>query len=114
MMMDSDEQGRLKVRFHRSARIRPGKVQDVLKLAGQVTEYLRRARPEFPAEAYTEQFGAVGTIHLFWDVESMAALETARSQLLSEVDYMTMAKQAGRLFIEGSARDQLLMMIPRR
>ncbi len=109
-MMDPDE---LRVRFHRSARIRPGKVGDVLKLGNQVIKHLHAEYPQFRANAYTEQFGDVGTVHLFWDLDSMASLEEARAKLLSQGDYMVMAKRASGLFIEGTPRDQLLMSIPR-
>jgi hypothetical protein len=84
-----------------------------LKLSNRVLDHLNDQYPDFRPTAYTEQFGDVGTIHLFWDLDSLASLEQARSTLLSQGDYMVMAKRAGNLFIEGTPRDQLLVHVPR-
>ena len=54
-----------KFRWHRSVRISSGNGQEAIQFAKEVSEYVNKKYPEIFAYAYTEVFGAEGTLHFF-------------------------------------------------
>ncbi|MBW8011739.1 MAG: hypothetical protein FVQ83_10945 [Chloroflexi bacterium] len=60
---------------------------------------------------FTEQYGAVGTIHWYADYEDVATLDRVGGQLSSDEGYYALLGKATDLFIQGSTKDTLMASV---
>ena len=107
-----EQKTQLNVRVHRTARIGDGMALQAFQFAKEITEYVNTKYPHVSVRVYTEAFGAVGTIHWFMDYKDLATLEQTMAQLFKDAGFLAILGKATGLFIEGSAHDTLLMLIP--
>jgi hypothetical protein len=79
--------------------------------AKEIAEYLNANYSHTHVQAYSEQFGAFGTLHWMSDFESMASMGEFMAQLQQDEDYVAITSRAADLVIEGSVHDTLMMSL---
>ncbi len=95
-------------RFHRTAQASRGKLQDAIKFAKEVTEYLNAKYTPLSVQAYSEVFGDGGRIHWYADYQDLATIEKINAQLLTDQGYWAILTKWADAFIEGSVHDTLM------
>lgn len=96
------------VRFQRKARAQGGRFPEAIAWANEVSAYLNE-KHGISLEVHVEAFGDGNTIYWFSDYEDLATVERLNANLMADMDYWGMLKQANEanLFIDGSLQDKL-------
>lgn len=97
------------VYISRRATAKPGKIQDAVKWALEVADYINN-KFETNLGVYTQRYGdnAVGTLYWVGKLESMAKYEELTNKLNEDEGYLTRIQEFVKLFVEGTTFDSLL------
>ena len=98
-------------RLHRTGHVSRGKALEGIKWAKEVAEYINARYAPISVQAYSEIFGAIGTVHWYADYEDLATLERFNGQLLMDQEYQALISKTADLFIEGSFHDTLIQSL---
>ncbi|MGD0662864.1 MAG: DUF6039 family protein [Syntrophorhabdales bacterium] len=85
------------VRWTRSGRIAPGKDQQAIQWAKEITEYINK-KYSGHLSVYMDCFGELGTVRWFEDFENLAAVEKRMQQVMADQEYWQRVSQAPTLF----------------
>ncbi len=95
------------VRLERAAIIAPGKREEALQFAGEVTSYIGDT---FGTEVTwgLEIGGAFGRIHWYADYENLAEMEQDLVNTMSDEGYLKLTDDAEGIFLGGRTEDTLV------
>ncbi len=94
------------VRWTRSGRIAPGKDQQAIQWAKELTDWANKKYGSH-LSVYMDCFGEVGTLRWFADYENLATLETRMQQVMADKEFLQRVSQVPALF-QGSVFDTVM------
>jgi len=89
------------VRWTRSGRIAPGKDQQAIQWAKELTDWANKKYGGH-LSVYMDCFGELGTLRWFADFENLAAVEKRLQELMADQEFIQRASQAPTLFQVGA------------
>jgi hypothetical protein len=93
----------------RAAVIHAADMPAAVQFAGEVSSYLNK-RHSLNMKVGVELFGT-GTIHWYYDLESLDKSVQLNATLLQDRDYIEMVNKARGLFVDGSFRDTIVTLL---
>jgi hypothetical protein len=99
------------IRFQRSGKVKNGKLQDGMRFAKEVSEYINAKYAPISVQAFSELFGDMATIHWHVDYDDLAALESIHTKLLADQEYWAIVNKGTDCYIDGSFQDSLISSI---
>ena len=98
-------------RWSRAAYIAAGKMEGALAWAQEIAAYVS-ANYGIDVAVGLEAFGEVGRVHWFSEPESLAQWEEINAKLMADPAYMAKINEAADLFMAGTTKDTLVMLLP--
>jgi len=99
------------LRFKRIGRLKNGRTPEGIKWAKEIAEYLKANYSQASFQVYIELFGDVNAIYWYADVKDLAAWDSFLAQLMPDQGYWAMVNKGMELFIEGSFKDTLMILV---
>jgi hypothetical protein len=95
----------------RKARVAPGQFLEAIGFATEIADYVKKFEGLPPVHVFMDSFGDMTTLRWVADYESLAAMETLSTKMMSDQEYLNKVNRSSHLFIPGSLKDVVMRLI---
>ena len=96
------------IRFTRSVTVASGHFAEASSFAAKVNDFINSQFPDAGMRWGIQVGGPVTTVHWTLDLPDLAAVEHTMTQLLTNVEYVSLVDSAGDFFVQGSGHDTIV------